>query len=208
MGTSPVAYWPFNGNPNDSIAAHNGTPNGSPTFVGGLPANSDAAFNCAGVGWVEVAHATALKPAVGSILAWFRPTSAHNGAVISADAVGAVAGDFAMRVFDTGRIRCRFQTATGTNAIIATAEGYYSPNQVVCAVVTFNATGFTLYLGGNVIGTNAEHTTGLNANTTAWRFGNVEDTPSIFNGVIDEFAIWNRVLTRNEIFVLAQTEPD
>jgi hypothetical protein len=74
-------------------------------------------------------------------------------------------------------------------------------------VVTFDGSGFALYLDGNRIGTSDVHTTGLASNTLGWRFGS-DEFVGIFDGVIDEIAIWDRVLTRNEIYLLAQTEPD
>jgi hypothetical protein len=90
--------------------------------------------------------------------------------------------------------------------ILTPGLDYYAIGQRVCAHVTFDGSGYTLLLDGNKIASSDIHTTGLSGNVTPWLFGSVLDTPSVFDGVIDEIAIWNRVLTRNEMYQLTQAE--
>jgi hypothetical protein len=209
MDTGPVAWWPLDGNLLDRKGPHHGSIGaGAESSTGTLPNGSGRAFNCAGTNWISVSHAAVLKPAVGSLMAWFKPAMVHDGIVMAANAAGTSnPSDFALRADNTGTLSCFFQQGGVTN-LIQTASPYYQAGQIVHALVTFGASGFTLYLDGNKIASSAEHTGGFTDNTLDWRFGNDAADTGIFNGVIDEIAIWDRVLTRNEIYLLAQTEPD
>jgi hypothetical protein len=74
--------------------------------------------------------------------------------------------------------------------------------------VTFDGTGFKVYLDGHEIGTSTAHTTGLAGNETAWAFGaDRHPGATIFNGEIDRVAIWDRVLSRNDIYLVSLLEP-
>jgi hypothetical protein len=208
MDTEPVAWWPLDANLVDRIGARNGAIGaGSEVHAAALPRDSGGSFQCAGINWITVPHDAALKPAVGSLMAWCRPATVHSGIVMAANALGINPADFALRVYASGTISCFFQQS-GVTQVSETASPYYEAGQIVQAIVTFDTNGFILYLDGNKIASNAMHTAGFTANMLDWRFGEQHDTSTIFNGLIDEIAIWNRVLTRNEIYLLAQTEPD
>jgi Concanavalin A-like lectin/glucanases superfamily len=142
-------------------------------------------------------------------MVWFRPASLHNGGVIAANTTGQVDDHFFLQTISDGRIAMTFQNAANDppSPVIGTTAAYYAAGQTVHAVTTFEGSGFALYLDGNRIDTDDAHTSGLTGNELDWRFGN-DFAVGTFNGVIDEIAIWNRVLTRNEIYLLAQTEPD
>lgn len=209
-GGSLIAHWRLGSNLTERIAGRNATLGaGVEAYTSGLPFGSPgAAFDCAGANWLTVPHAAALKPAVGSLMAWFRPSTIHNGVMVSANALGTSnPADFTLRVIDNGTVSCFFQQSAITHLII-TASAYYTLGQIVHAIVTFDAGGFALYLDGNLIEANTDHTSGLNNNTVDWRFGSEEAGAPIFNGALDEIALWNRVLTRNEIYQLSLTEPD
>jgi Concanavalin A-like lectin/glucanases superfamily len=210
INTGPVAWWPLDANLVDRIGGRNGTIGaGSEVHGAALPADSGGGFDCAGTSWISVAHAAALKPAVGSLMAWFKPAAVHNGIVMAVNAAGTSnPADFALRVNSSGTVSCFFQQG-GATQLIQTSSAYYVAGQIIHAIVTFDTNGFTLYLDGNKIASNTVHTVGFTDNTLDWRFGNeLQASGDIFNGVIDEIAIWDRVLTRNEIYLLAQTEPD
>jgi Concanavalin A-like lectin/glucanases superfamily len=208
INTGPVAWWPLDVNLVDRIGGRNGVLGaGAQVPAGALPGESGGSFNCAGANWIQVAHAAVLKPAVGSIMAWFKPASINSGGIISANTSGQVDDHFVLQVVSNGTIHVTLQNAAHTPAspVIETAAAYYTPGQTVHAVVTFDGSGFALYLDGNRIGTSDVHTTGLASNTLGWRFGS-DEFVGIFDGVIDEIAIWDRVLTRLEIYRLAQVE--
>jgi Concanavalin A-like lectin/glucanases superfamily len=206
MDTGPVAWWPLDTNLVERIGGRNGVIGaGSAVHAGALPEDSGGSFNCAGTNWVSVAHASVLKPAVGSLMVWFKPASLQDEArIVAADLGGTNVGDFALHLLSAGRIAAYFQSTTD---VITTSVAYYVSGQTVHAIVTWGASGFSLYLDGNLIGRFTDYTDGLTGNTQDWVFGFRQLNGQIFNGAIDEIAIWNRVLTRNEIYLLAQTEP-
>lgn len=211
LGTTPVAYWQFAGNLLDSVGVRHATiAVGTEAYVGALPTDSNAAFNCALMNYAQVPHHVSLKPAIGSIMTWFRAASLHTGNVVAVNTAGLTnPADFALRVNSTGAVTIFFQAA-GANPQLQ-APAYYTVGQVVCVIVTFGTAGFDLYLDGNHIGTHPDHTIGLTGNTLRWLFGAQEPASEggaqIFDGVIDEIAIWNRILTLPEIFTLAQLVP-
>lgn len=208
FANSLKGHWEFNSTLADrSGGGHNGTLGaGSEVYVDALPADSNNAFNCNGVNWVSVAHHADLKPAVGSIMAWCKPFSVHNGIIAACNTTGVVDDHFELRVNNTQTVSCFFQINSVTT-LLQTNTAYYGPNQTIHIVVTWNASGVSLYLDGNHIQTDTGHTTGLTNNTLAWRFGTNGLGSTLFDGVIDEIAIWNRVLTRTEIEALAQIGP-
>lgn len=204
---SLVAHWRFNGNLNERIAARHATLGaGVAAFAGGLPNGPGSSFDCAGANWLSVTHHAVLKPAVGALMVWCRPDTIHNGVLASCNAAGFLGNDFALRVNDNGTVSCFFQVG-GTSTLVVTGTSYYGINQTINAIVTWDSSGISLYLDGNHIGSDTAHTTGLSGNSLNWRFGEQEDSSTIFNGPLDEIALWNRVLTRSEIYLLAQTEP-
>lgn len=210
IDSGPLAWWSLDTDLRDHVGGHNGTIGaGSKVHAAALPADSGGSFDCAGSNWVRVAHASELKPAVGSVMAWFKPASVHNGIVLAVNETGASnPADFALRVNGDGSVSCFFQQGGATSLIQTTAD-YYAPGQIVQAIVTSDPGGFVLYLDGNMIASNSGHTVGFTGNTLDWRFGNeLQASGAFFNGVVDEIAIWDRVLTRNEIYLLSQTEPD
>jgi hypothetical protein len=214
MNTAPVAWWPLNSNLVDRIGGRNGAlGTGSEIYVESLPKDHGAGFDCAGTNWISVAHALALKPAVGSAMVWFKAHALQGPvAIIQCDETGSseVDGQFSLSILNDGSITASWQTAAdgGTNTQITTVSPYYVPGQTVHALCGWDSSGVALYLDGNLIAKLTGHTTGLANNDLPWQFGKDGPSATIFGGVIDEIAIWNRLLTRNEIYALAQTEPD
>lgn len=208
--------WEFNGNLLDrSGNNHHGTLGaGVESHGAGLPADSNQAFSCGGENWVSVAHHADLKPAAGTLLTWFRPTTipavGFPGAIASCNTAEFENDDFELRANADGSISCFFQNAGVSTAIVTSTE-YYESEQIVVAIVTWDATGIALYLRRVgidddivLIGTSSAHTTGLSSNTLAWRFGMNDAGAVPFDGSIDEIYIWDRVLTDQEKISVAQ----
>lgn len=206
--SNKVAWWPLDGALTDEVAARNlSVQNGSASYTTPLPADAGTAqsFNCAGTNTLSVAHNAALKPAVGSLMIWFEPTTvAADATVCGCNTTGQVDDHFRLLVTANGTVSAEWQYNTA-DTIIATSAGYMTAGQTVCAIATWDGSGVALYLDGNQIDTDSAHTTGLTNNTLAWRFGDEELVGNgIFNGVIDEIVLWNRVLSQNEVYELAQ----
>jgi hypothetical protein len=204
----PVAWWPLDADLDDRIGARPGTIGaGSEVHAGSLPVDHGASFNCAGTNWISVAHAAALKPAVGSFMVWFRPQVLGDFWIANCDETGATSNNFALTTLATGLISAYWQVG-GVHTELSTTSAYYTAGQVVHAICTWDGSGVALYLDGNRIGTDGQHVAGLNGNVVDWHFGHSQLAGGeIFDGMIDEIAIWDRVLTRNEVYLLSQTEP-
>jgi hypothetical protein len=207
MSTGPVAWWPLDANLMDRIGARNGViGGGSGVHAAALPADSAGSFDCAGVNWISVAHAAALKPAVGSLMVWFKANALGDYWPVQADEEGLINDDFAIRTFATGEVQAHWQVG-GVETAIRTVAPYYTAGQIVQAIATWNGSGVAFYLDGNRIAASTAHTSGLGANPQDWQFGrSPSGTDPILDGMIDEIALWDRVLTRNEIYLLAQIE--
>ena len=210
MSTGPVAWWPLDVNLVDRVGGRNGVLGaGSEIHAAALPKESGGSFDCAGANWISVAHSAVLKPAVGSVMAWCRPAALQSDftSIIGSEASGLFLGDFNVVLYSDGSVEGYFQDASTTHSV-RTHSVYHGAGQIVHVIVTFDSTGFALYLDGNQINTNINYTNGLSNNSRDWHFGHSQVNGLIFNGMIGEIALWDRVLTRNEIYLLAQTEPD
>jgi Concanavalin A-like lectin/glucanases superfamily len=210
--TNPAAWWSLDGNLLNRIGSNHGAiGTGAESYATALPEGSGGAFNCAGMNWVSVDHAPVLKPAVGSITCWIKPATLQDANFLSINAAGANAGDLQLLVRANGTIRVEWQDGM-ISQVAGPSSPYYSSGQIVHVLVTFDGTGFSLYLDGNrqPPGLHTGYTGGLSGNTHPIVLGTISAAGGepIFDGLIDEVAIWNRVLTRNEIYLLAQTEPD
>lgn len=207
-GFGPLAYWPLGSNLVDVIGGRDATMGGgqeqhaSPIAQGG-----EGSLSCNNVNWAQVAHDVALKPGIGSVMAWIRPYVVDAGAVLAANLPGDTnAADFASLLTATGLNSCYFQQDASTQLIVSSTQTY-SENTPQCIIVIFDASGFAFYLDANQIDSNTVHTDGLTGNTTEWRFGGDGGSALLLPGDIADVALWNRVLTRTEIYQLAQTEP-
>jgi hypothetical protein len=207
LATGPVAFWlPEAAAVVDRVGARDASYVGTPTHPAGLT-GAGTSLNCSGTVFAERAHEDALKPPVGTIMAWVRPATVANHWPMGADPSGENRGDFSFRLRDDGAAGAYFQSGSTTHLQL-TDPSYYEVGQVMCMLVTFNGSGFKVYLDGHEIGTNTAHTTGLAGNEASWAIGaDRHPGETIFNGEIDRVAIWNRVLARNEIHFVSRTEP-
>ena len=211
LATGPVAFWlPEAAAVVDRVGGRDASYVGAPTLSPGLT-GAGMSLNCGGTVFAERAHEAALKPAVGTIMAWVRPATVGNHWPTGADPSGENRGDFSFRLRDDGAAGAYFQNPSSTpRTLLVTAPSYYAAGQTICIVVTFDGTGFKVYLDGHEIGVETAHTPGLADNEAAWALGVVRHPPpdeTIFNGEIDRVAIWDRVLSRNDIYLVSLLEP-
>jgi hypothetical protein len=216
LTTGPVAFWlPEAAAVVDRVGARDASYVRAPTLSPGLT-GAGTSLNCGGTVFAERAHDPALKPAVGTIMAWVRPATVDDHWPLGADAKGLNPGDFALRLGGKpapappprpGVAGAYFQDTSATHLLL-TELPYYGVGQVMCMVVTFDGSGFTVHLDGHAVKSSAAYTSGLSGNLAPWTLG--ADRPedgTIFTGEIDRVAIWDRVLSRNEIYLVSLLEP-
>jgi hypothetical protein len=206
LSTGPVVFWhPEAGGLIDQVGSRDAAYVGSPSLVSELTGAGNA-LDCGGTVYAERAHESALKPAVGSVLIWVRPATVAHHWPAGCDPSGLNAGDFAFRLTDTGAAGAYFQTPS--TLLVTSATSYYTAGQVMALLVTFDTSGFRVYVDGAEVGNSTGHTGGLASNTTAWVLGADRPSgPTIFNGEIDRIAIWDRVLTWDERWIVSGQEP-
>jgi hypothetical protein len=206
FATGPVVFWvPEAAAVVDRVGGRDAV--GLPTLAPGLT-GAGTALACGGTVLAERAHAAALKPARGTLMAWVRPATVANHWPVGADPAGEQLGDFALRLWADGAAGAYFQNPAATpRTLPVAAPSYYAAGQIICIVVTFDGSGFKVYLDGHHIGTNAAHTSGLAGNGASWALGADRPDGTIFNGEIDRVTIWDRVLSRNEIYLVSLLEP-
>src|SRR5919106_1642680 len=128
--TGPVAWWPLDSNLVDHIGGRDGVIGaGSAIHAGPLPKDSGGSFDCAGTNWISVGHALALKPAVGSVMVWFKPSALGDFRIVNCDETGTASNNFALTTLATGLISAYWQVS-GVHTEISTTSAYYTSGQI------------------------------------------------------------------------------
>ena len=215
-----VAYYPFNGNTSDvSGNNNNGTPFGNVSYITDPFGNAGSAVAFGGTvsqGRVSIDHSATLHFTTGASFAfWARVSSAvgtfGNGNVgaggsqcFFAKAGDAGGGFWQLSSIQSGNLRHQI----GNNSV-ATLTADFSPyalSQWVHYIVTMDASGHRTYVNGVL----------QNSNEISANFAAMVNRPLVIgrfnsnwyplNGGIDEFRVYNRVLTADEITALANNE--
>ncbi len=195
-----VAYWEMDGDWLDSTGnGHDGTPGGDPGFVPGM-------FGQAG--WFDGAgdHVTFTDfPAMpeGTISFWFRPSHLGSGAGILSARAGYSTGDLIIYDGETSDklIVLVWKDGGGWSALtsstpILTGTWYHG-------VFTWDSiVGKKLYVDGAAEASD-DDLTPVFGSAAALRFG-VQDG-RYYNGLIDQFALWDRALSTGEVSLLYNT---
>lgn len=200
-------YWKLDGDANDSLGVNNGS--GSLTGWNWTTAGKiNQAFNkdsAISTGYINLGSGSALKPTTAiSLSAWFN----FSGSVT---ANSRIISDWHQ---DGTRDRWIFGYSTDGNQIlwhkagvsvgIGTIGSTITTGSWVHLAVTWNqASGSTTYLNGAVVNsgitTGGDFPAGLDRNVT---IGNQEEISTGMYGAIDEFGIWGRCLSSDEITML------
>lgn len=205
LPTGAVGYWPGDGDALDHAGTNNGTLENGPTYAQGQMGLGFAFTNNQDV---SIAYSTSLVLTSCTVQAWIKPTGETNGMSNPWGLVfGQRSGPYSV------------QSVVGTNGglVVSLAEyfgswyevrmvGEIPTNQFTHFLATWDGTTARLYTNG-VLNTEGPLPT-LGAHYTDPFFiggynaanGNGD---GFFSGVIDEVAIWNRVLTQDEITFLA-----
>ena len=203
-----LAYWRFSntsGVINSAAGQRHGTYDGPVTLVPGLPTASDAGSHLAGNVAGVVPHDPGLQLPAFTLSAWVQlvevPTD-PNWFFLTKDASGLVDGDFGVRFTPQLELNARFQTiqdgtAPGVSVTVEVGRTYH-------VLVTAGPHGMSMWIDGTLIDTDPTYAGGWIANTQPIWFARGIANNFLANVVLDEIALYSRVLADAEIIALSQ----
>ncbi len=212
-----VAYYPLNGNSNDfSGNGNNGTPFDNVTYITDPFGNATSAVSFGGTanqGRISIPHSATLNFTTGATFSFWARVSSNTG-TFGNGSVGAggsqcffaKAGDAGggfWQLSNTQSGNLRHQIGNNSVATLTGIFENYILNQWIHYVVTMDASGHRTYINGTLATSNeiaANFAAMVNRPLVIGRF-NTNWYP--LNGGIDEFRVYNRVLTTDEITALA-----
>ncbi|WP_316636145.1 leucine-rich repeat domain-containing protein [uncultured Flavobacterium sp.] len=200
-----IAYYPFNGNANDTSGnGSNGTVTAA-TLTSDRFGNSNTAYSFDGVN----SYIDAVIPnipqnnSLRTISGWFKTSDAFsdpNKYEVSIFNYGTLAKlqRLSLSIYSKGYL----QMISGTN--LSTDDFYvnnfdYSNNDWYFFTLTYDGTKLSVYANGKFV---SEKAVNLNTVDNIFRIGqriSGDNVKEGFKGTIDDIAIWNRVLTPEEI---------
>jgi uncharacterized delta-60 repeat protein len=183
----------------DSVGTNLGTLTNGPSWVSG---HSGSALSFDGVNaYVSVPHDASLNPTQISVSAWIKATNwkteIWRGAVVAKDSWGGPTNGYDLRTGDNGKLSFVVGTSSGwkdasTDSLMTTGQWYH-------IVGTYDGTTVKVYINGVERGS-AAGGGDISASSYPLNIGRCPyDTTRLFDGVIDEVAIFNRALTPSEI---------
>ncbi len=205
-----VAHWTFDGNLQDSAGNHHGTNNGV-TLTADRCGRPDRAYAFNGQGqYISVNDAATLRPANITFSVWIRKGT--TGQVLSKHLWANSQREMYAIVAAGGRMVSHIKR----NSIgLPTNQGWYnvgvnfSSNSWDHFVGTWDGQILRSYLNGQPVNTNTNVPPGGIDNIPGgpiefgrWRNGN----PSYLLGALDEFRIYNRALTAQDVLALYNLE--
>ena len=209
-GGPPLAHWHMGeaGGPQitDRKGARHGTYSGTIGYgAAGLPQNSDGAIDFGGTGMGTVRHDAGLALSAFSLSFWFRlPVLPEDGVfvLVSKDQSGLNIGDFTIWVDETGTLIVQFQN---DSAAFQLAPSTVAINTTDHLCVRADGTGFDAYLNGRYLGKNTGFTDGWANNSQAIGFAHAPWSSVFADAILDEVALYGRILTEAEVIELAQS---
>lgn len=187
----------------DNIGGFNGTFTGSPTWITGAGGNGALSFSGSGQ-YVSTSLTSLASLSSGTISWWMKPSTAFNS--------GAIRGlwghfntpkELTAQVYSDNNFYIGWNVS-GTDARIAVAasSGNYVSGAWHFYCFTWDATGSKLYMDGSAspFGSNATAPNVSNVGANFLIGAHVTATP--FPGSLDDFRIFNRVLSTTEMATL------
>jgi hypothetical protein len=218
-----VGWWPFNGNANDESGnGNNGTVNGA-TLTSDRFGNSNAAYNFNGINnYISLAQpffqgSTAVSSFTYHVTIKIGQLPPNSNTYYAISAKEGYWRSLSLYLTNDGRII--FGGSQPYNYLsVSSTPNSITLNQWTDIVITFENSNLNLFVNGLLSGTSA---IGYSTIDFSWpALGNSTSTnligasypvsPGIcnyFEGIIDDFGTWNRVLSQQEIIALynAQT---
>lgn len=203
-----LAYYPFNGNADDTSGKGNNGTAVDVTAIADRFGNSNAAYSFNGKSSnIEADIADyPLKGGARTITGWFKATDPINSSEFDFCLLnyGNIADPnywFKISFYRKGYLDLQFDSKT-----VSSQENYFN-NQWTFFAMTFNDTNntYSLYINGvyKMGGPASLYTNGFN---TFFRIGR-NKLNNYFEGAIDDIGVWNRVLTQEEIIGLYTPAP-
>jgi len=216
----PIDYWPLNENYGTNVAVDQAGTNNA-TYGGNFNLNQTGPFlNTLGVSldgssgtYVAAAYSPSLNPAVFSAEAWVNPSGANTGSTLtcalscgqfgnprSGWLIYQAAGSWNLRTYYGGGTA----TAANVSGVTAPAVGTWSH-----LLVTWDGHTASLYVNGVLEGSQVPTTTPnyLPGASGGFAVGARAGSSFWWNGQASEVALYNRVLTPNEIKAHASNRP-
>ena len=220
LTTSLNAYYKFDessGNASDSVGSNTLTNNGTATYSAGK-INNGTALARASTQYFSIADTSAFDLSGDfSVSCWLKvataPTSGQQFVIMGKDANGADntrsydlnyansggTKRFELAIFPTGYSYPSYW-AGAFNYDLGTATWVYVT--VVVTIANGNSTKAELYINGTSQGNftlfDGTGATSVQNSTSAFQIG-YESFQGAFDGMIDEFGLWSRVLTSTEV---------
>ena len=209
LGMTPLAYWRMNalGSLVDAVGTRHGTFAGTgAALAAGLPQNGDSSVDFGGTASASVPNDAGLALAAFSLAFWFKvngnPGAGERWALVCRDESGDVTGDFATLLEDDGTLTIGSQVAGVAREVVPAPT--FDIGVTHHLVVRANNTGFDAYMDGTYLGKNTAFTAAWTGNVHPIRFASVTWRPELADVVLDEVALWNRVVTEAEVLSLSQ----
>lgn len=202
--TSLIHHWKFDAGLNDSVGTHHGTAAGNATLTTGTGGKFGEAVTLDGAGdYVQVGQAS-LPATDYTLTAWIKRDTAGDFMYVAGTQLSATAGNFL-------RVEPATGVTTPTSALFAnllppatslrawSAPGTIPLNQWTHVAMSVSSTaGLTIYINGTAAGTDPAATAHTVHNN--FRIGARPDgTSSYFDGLIDDVAIFDGVLTQTQL---------
>lgn len=204
-----LAYWRLSeaGSIVDETAGNrDGTYDGTVTLVSGLPADSDEATSFPGDVVGTIPHDAGLLLSAFSLSLWVNvttiPASTGWATIFSKDQSGNVAGDFYIYLTDQNELTVTMQAGGSSSPSVVRPNS--STGTVYHVVVTADASGFDLWVDGEHVGHSSTYTGAWTENTQAIQLATAPHNSGITEMILDEVALYDRVLTSAEIVELSQ----
>lgn len=196
-----VAYWRFEDNASEALAAYDLSPLGTGiTYADG---KYRRALSLSGAGHLRRAYTAALNPANITVSAWvkFSSVGAYAGiACVWPSPGGNVNNAYNLNGGVSGK--CEGVVCIGTTIKSATLTAAINSNTWRHLVMTHDQTTLTLYRDGNgeIVSTSAEGA--RNSPASEFTLGSIAGSTSRWSGQIDEVCIFNRAITPAEVLQL------
>lgn len=205
-----VAYYPFNGNPNDASGnGHDGTDNGATSTTDRIGA-PDSAYDFDGTDYINL---NANRPLVGSqraltIAAWFFARNPSAGDIYIHRADFRDVHLYWSHSDTLGGIKWELPSAY--NVFHAVRSGTLPLSQWVHCAGTYDGSVQKLYINGALVGaSNWVGAVDFDADFIAEGLGGKSSDSSYrFNGKIDDVRVYNRALSAQEIEKLSTLRAD
>src|ERR1017187_9928930 len=217
-----TAYYPFNGNSNDSSGNGNNAVFNNATLTSDRFGNPNSAYYFNGIdNYIQIPNAPGLNPSNQiSICAYVKPMGfykgpCHGNSVLMKGDADYLPGNYLLRFDDNAYT---YQNNCNTSEVDTIHQNFYGPNaqtpspgytpyinkdQWYCLVYTYDGTTTKLYIDGVLI--NSQAVAGLTfVNNFDLFFGRLNNAtfPYWFNGDLDEVRIYNRAINDLEVAAL------